>query len=165
MAIGRPRSVELETEEKVHGSFLVGAWGRGGEALGREVSGSPTEHVVDLDRAPHGDRGRRRDAGVPEEGADLGFEPSAEAMAPSAEMVALERRAFADAVAAGQLGAGADPDEVIWLSGALISGVIGMALANEPDVPWGKGRFSPLLPRLLETLPALYPPKPSRRRS
>lgn len=94
-----------------------------------------------------------------------GFEPSPEAMAPSVEMVALERRAFVDAVAAGQLGAGTDPDEVTWLSGALISGVIGMALANEPGVPWGEGRFSPLLPRLLEMLPALYPPKPSRRRS
>jgi AcrR family transcriptional regulator len=94
-----------------------------------------------------------------------GFEPSPEAMAPSVEMVALERRAFVDAVAAGQLGAGTDPDEVTWLSGALLSGVIGMALANEPGVPWGEGRFSPLLPRLLEMLPALYPPKPSRRRS
>jgi hypothetical protein len=94
-----------------------------------------------------------------------GFEPSPEAMAPSVEMVALERQAFVDAIAAGQLGAGTDPDEVTSLSGALITGVIGMALANDPGVPWGEGRFSPLLPRLLETLPALYPPAPSRRRS
>ncbi len=94
-----------------------------------------------------------------------GFEPTLDAFAPSVEMVALQRQAFADAVTAGQLGPGADPDELVWVSGALISGVLGMALANEPGVAWGKGRFSPLLPKLLETLPALYPPKPSRRRS
>jgi AcrR family transcriptional regulator len=94
-----------------------------------------------------------------------GFEPSPEAMAPSVEMVALERQAFADAVAAGQLRAGTDPDEVTNLSGVLVTGVIGMALANEPGVPWGRGRFSPLLPKLLETLPALYPPKASGRRT
>ena len=94
-----------------------------------------------------------------------GFEPSADALAPSIEMVALQRQAFADAVAAGQLGPGADPDELVWMSGALISGVLGMALANEPGQRWGKGRFTPLLPKLLDTLPALYPPKRSSRRS
>jgi AcrR family transcriptional regulator len=93
-----------------------------------------------------------------------GFEPSTDALAPSVEMVALQRRAFADAIAAGQLAPDADPDELVWMSGALISGVVGMALANEPGRPWGKGRFSPLLSKLLETLPALYPPKRSSRR-
>src|SRR5690242_11748484 len=39
------------------------------------------------------------------------FEPSADAFAPSVEMVALNRRALADAVAAGELGAAADSDE------------------------------------------------------
>jgi hypothetical protein len=39
------------------------------------------------------------------------------------------------------------------------------AMANEPDLPGGEGRFSPLLPKLLGTLAALYPPKPARRRS
>jgi hypothetical protein len=38
-----------------------------------------------------------------------------------------------------------------------------MALANEPGQRWGKGRFTPLLPKLLETLPVLYPPKRVRR--
>ena len=94
-----------------------------------------------------------------------GFEPSPEAMAHSVEMVRLQRSALADAVAAGQLGPGADSDEALWLTSVLISGVLGQALANEPGVPWGKGRFSPLLPKLLGTLAALYPPKPARRRS
>ena len=44
-----------------------------------------------------------------------------------------------------------------------VSGVIGQAMANEPGLPWGKGRFSPLLPKLLGTLATLYPPKPTRQ--
>lgn len=92
------------------------------------------------------------------------FEPSPEAMAPSIDMVRLERDALADAVKAGQLGPGADSDEGIWLVSVMVSGVMGQTLANEPDVPWGEGRFSPLLPTLLGTLSSIYPPK-SRRRS
>jgi AcrR family transcriptional regulator len=86
------------------------------------------------------------------------FEPSPDAMAPSIAMVDLQRRALADAVAAGQLGAGARSKEAVFVVSIFVSGVIGQALANEPDLPWGKGRFSPLLPKLLDTLIALYPP-------
>lgn len=93
------------------------------------------------------------------------FEPTPEAMAPSIEMVNLQRQALADAAAAGQLGAGADSDEALWITSILVSGVIGQAMANEPGLPWGEGRFSPLLPKLLNTLAGLYPPKPARRRS
>jgi AcrR family transcriptional regulator len=93
------------------------------------------------------------------------FEPTPEAMAPSVEMVRLQRQALADAAAAGQLGPGADSDEALWITSVLVSGVVGQAMANEPRLPWGSGRFSPLLPRLLGTLAALYPPKPGRRRS
>ena len=93
------------------------------------------------------------------------FEPTPEAMAHSVEMVRLQRQALADAAAAGQLGPGADSDEALWVTSVLVSGVIGQAMANEPGISWGKGRFSPLLPKLLGTLAALYPPKPDRRRS
>jgi AcrR family transcriptional regulator len=93
------------------------------------------------------------------------FEPSAEAFAPSVEMVRIQREALADAVLAGQLGRGADSDEALWATSVFASGVIGQALANEPGVPWGEGRFSPLLPKLLGTLAALYPTKTTRRRS
>jgi AcrR family transcriptional regulator len=94
------------------------------------------------------------------------FEPTAEAMAPSVEMVRLQRQALADAVAAKQLGPGADSDEALWLTSVLVSGVVGQAMANEPGVAWGKGRFTPLLPKLLGTLSLLYPPPVvTRRRS
>ena len=85
-------------------------------------------------------------------------------MAPSVEMVRLQRQALADAVAAKQLGRGADSDEALFVTSVLVSGVIGQAMANEPGLPWGEGRFSPLLPKLLGSLAALYPPTRSRPR-
>jgi AcrR family transcriptional regulator len=90
------------------------------------------------------------------------FEPTPAAMAPSVEMVQLQRQALADAVAAKQLGPGADSDEALWVTSVFVSGVIGQAMANEPGVGWGEGRFSPLLPKLLSVLAALYPPEPAR---
>jgi len=39
---------------------------------------------------------------------------------------------------------------------------IARALANEPELPWRKGRFSPLFPKLMAVLPALYPPRKQR---
>ena len=92
------------------------------------------------------------------------FEPTPAAMAPSIEMVQLQRRALADAVAANQLGPGADSDEALFVTSVFVSGVIGQAMANEPGVPWGQGLFSPLLPKLLPLLATLYPPEPARRR-
>jgi AcrR family transcriptional regulator len=86
------------------------------------------------------------------------FEPSAEAFAPSVEMVALERAAMADAVAAGQLGPDADSDEAVYLVSTLITGVLSQAIANEPDLAWGQGRFTPLFPKLMKLLAAAYPP-------
>lgn len=85
-------------------------------------------------------------------------------MAPSVEMVRLQRRALADAVAARQLGPGADSDEALSVTSVLVSGVIGQAMANDPGLPWGEGRFSPLLPKLLGALTALYPPRATRSR-
>jgi AcrR family transcriptional regulator len=87
------------------------------------------------------------------------FEPSAESMAPSVGMVRLQRDALADAVAAGELGHGADSDEALHLVSIFISGTIGQAIANEPKVRFGKGRFTPLLPKLLDALVLLYPPR------
>ena len=88
------------------------------------------------------------------------FEPSAEAFAPSAEMVALQRAAMADAVAAGQLGPEADSDEAIDLVSTLIVGVLSQAIANEPGLGWGEGRFTTQFPRLMKLLIAAYPPRP-----
>jgi AcrR family transcriptional regulator len=85
------------------------------------------------------------------------FEPSAEAFAASAEMVALQRAAMAEAVARRQLGPEADSDEAVYLLSTLIVGVLSQALANEPDQEWGKGRFTPLFPKLMALVVAAYP--------
>ena len=85
------------------------------------------------------------------------FQPSPEAFDPSVEMVALQRAAITDAIASGQLGP-VDPDEAIDLISTFIVGVLSQAMANEPDLEWGYGRFTPLLSRLVNLIPALYPP-------
>jgi AcrR family transcriptional regulator len=90
------------------------------------------------------------------------FEPSPEAFSASIEMVALQRVALRDAVAAHQLGREADSDAAISVVATFISGVITLAMANEPNVEWGEGRFTPVFPKLMQLLPALYPPKPTR---
>jgi AcrR family transcriptional regulator len=93
------------------------------------------------------------------------FEPSPEAFAPSVEMMELNRKGLADAVAAGELGADGATDEAIYLVSIMIAGTLSQAMANEPDLPWGEGRFSPLFPKLMALLPAAYPPdvKSTRR--
>jgi hypothetical protein len=55
---------------------------------------------------------------------------------------------------------GRDPNGALHVVSILVSGVIGQAMANEPELPWGKGRFTPLLPKLLDLLVALYPRLP-----
>jgi AcrR family transcriptional regulator len=85
------------------------------------------------------------------------FEPSAGAFAPSEEIAALQQQAIVDAVAAGQLGRDAVKDAGFMVS-ILIKGVLTQAIANEPQLPWGKGRFTPLFPRLMDLLPLAYPP-------
>ena len=90
------------------------------------------------------------------------FRPSPEALAPSAEMVALQRAALADAVTAGQLGPDADSDEAVYLASTMITGVLSQAIANEPGLPWGQGRFTPLFPKLMTLLTAAYPAAPAR---
>ena len=62
-------------------------------------------------------------------------------------------------------GPDADSDEAVYLVSILITGVLSQAMANEPDLAWGKGRFSPLFPKLIGLLPAAYPPAaPATRR-
>jgi hypothetical protein len=79
--------------------------------------------------------------------------------------VALQRAALADAVRAGELGPDADSDDALYLVSTLISGVLSQAFANEPGLSWGEGRFTPVFPKLMELLPALYPPRPALRRT
>jgi AcrR family transcriptional regulator len=92
------------------------------------------------------------------------FEPGADSMAASIEMVEMQRRALADAVTTQQLGPQAGSEEAVYVLSVFISGVIGQALANDPDLPWGTGRFTPLLPKLIDLLPALYLPPRTRKK-
>jgi AcrR family transcriptional regulator len=85
------------------------------------------------------------------------FAPSAEAFAPSVEMVTLQRAAIADAVTAGQLGPEANADEAVYLVSTLIVGVLSQAMANEPDLEWGQGRFTSTFPKLMQLFAAAYP--------
>jgi AcrR family transcriptional regulator len=93
------------------------------------------------------------------------FEPSPDAFAPSVEMVELVRRALTEAVAAGELGPGGDSDEAVALVSIFTAGTFSQAASNEPDRPWGEGRFSPLFPKILGLLPAAFPPRGGRPKS
>jgi hypothetical protein len=42
-------------------------------------------------------------------------------------------------------------------------GLISQAMAKEPDLPFGEGRFTRLLSTLFDTFPTIYPPATSRR--
>jgi AcrR family transcriptional regulator len=88
------------------------------------------------------------------------FTPSAEAFAVSMEMVELQRGALADAVAKGELGPQADEESAIYLVSLLIAGALGQAMANEPELPWGEGRFSSWFRPLMRLLPAAFPLDP-----
>jgi len=92
------------------------------------------------------------------------FHPSTEAFGVSMEMVELQRGALADAVAKGQLGPAANEDSAIYLVSTIIVGVLSQAFANEPDLPWGEGRFTPLFPTLMRLLPAAFPPDQKGRK-
>ena len=73
-------------------------------------------------------------------------------------MVAIQRAQLANAVARGEVGPEADSDEAIYLISTLITGVVSQAMANEPDLPWGEGRFTSSFPRLIALFRAAYPP-------
>ena len=92
-----------------------------------------------------------------------GFEPSPDAFAPSEEIARLQQEAIVDAVAAGQLGPDALEEAGVMVS-ILIKGVLTQAMANEPHLEWGEGRFTPTFPKLMKLLPAAYPPPATRSR-
>lgn len=85
------------------------------------------------------------------------FRPSPESFAVSMEMVELQRGLLADAVDKGQLGPAANDEGAIYLVSTIIVGVLSQAFANEPDLPWGEGRFTSLFSTLMRLLPTAFP--------
>ncbi|HEY3563115.1 MAG TPA: TetR/AcrR family transcriptional regulator [Kribbella sp.] len=87
-----------------------------------------------------------------------GFEPSPEAYAPAQETLADARRLLQAAVDAGRLHPDAASDEGVALLTSVTSGVLSQQMANEPDVPFEEGRFTRLLPVVLEMFYQHYAP-------
>jgi AcrR family transcriptional regulator len=86
------------------------------------------------------------------------FEPSPEAFAPSREDMAVVRGAFAAAVRLGQLAPAADSDEAVLLYTVVLSGLISQQLANEPGVPFARGRYSRLTDAAIDRFLSTYLP-------
>jgi AcrR family transcriptional regulator len=87
-----------------------------------------------------------------------GFEPSPEAYAPAQEALADARRHLQKAVDAGRLHPDAASEEGLALLTSITAGVLSQQMANEPDVAFEDGRFSRLLPVVLEMFYQHYAP-------
>jgi AcrR family transcriptional regulator len=91
-----------------------------------------------------------------------GFEASAEAMAPSVEMVELFRTTLRDAQERGELGPGADRDDGVALLSIVQAGIISQQLSNEPHATFERGRFTSMLPQAVGMFVATFPPETPR---
>jgi hypothetical protein len=87
-----------------------------------------------------------------------GYEPSAEAFAPSLDDMADVRAEFAEAVRLGQLSAAADTDDAVRLYTVVVSGLISQQLANQPGTPYAEGLFSRLTGAALDLFFAAFTP-------
>jgi AcrR family transcriptional regulator len=88
-----------------------------------------------------------------------GFEPSAEAFAPSVEFVAEVGGLLQAAAERGELGPGAASEEGAALLSVLVAGIMSQQLANQPQASWDHGSFTRLAPRVLELFRCAYPPE------
>jgi AcrR family transcriptional regulator len=87
-----------------------------------------------------------------------GFEPSAEAFAPSLAMVQDVRRMLGDAVERSQLGPGAATEEGADVLSVLVAGMLSQQLANAPQECFEEGRFTRLGPQIFAMFQDRYPP-------
>lgn len=92
-----------------------------------------------------------------------GFEPSAEAFAPSIELVQEIRRLLAAAADRGELHPAAASEQGEALLSVLLAGVMSQQLANQPRASWDQGRFTRLTPRVLQLFQCAYPPQREKR--
>lgn len=88
-----------------------------------------------------------------------GFEPSPESFAPAIEFLEDLRSRLREAVEAGQLAPEAAGDEAVALYTSLVVGVVSQQFANEPDAPYETGRFTRLVPTVLDLFITRYAPK------
>jgi AcrR family transcriptional regulator len=92
-----------------------------------------------------------------------GFEPSPEAFAPAQDANQDLQQNLQNAVDAGLLHADAASDEGVALYTSITSGVLSQQLANEPDASFEEGRFTRLLPTVLEMFYQRYTPTRGKR--
>jgi AcrR family transcriptional regulator len=88
-----------------------------------------------------------------------GFEPSPAAFAPSLDSVEDLRQHLQEEADAGRLHPDAAGDEAIALFTSQIAGLLTQQIANQPDASFEDGRFSRLLPVVLEMFYQRYAPK------
>jgi AcrR family transcriptional regulator len=87
-----------------------------------------------------------------------GFEPSPEAFAPAVDGLADLRSYLEQSVAAGLLHPDAASDEGMALYTAMTAGVLSQQMANEPDATYESGRFTRLMPVILDMFYERYKP-------
>jgi AcrR family transcriptional regulator len=87
-----------------------------------------------------------------------GFEPSPDAFAPAVEGLEDLRGYLQAAIDAGQLQAGAVSEEGIALFTSMTAGLLSQQMANEPDATYEEGRFTRLMPVVLEMFYQRYTP-------
>lgn len=87
-----------------------------------------------------------------------GFEPSAEAFAPSVAMVDDVQQMLQDAVELGELRPEAAGPEGLTMVSVLAAGVMTQQLANEPHVTYEDGRYTRVAPRLFDMFATYYKP-------
>ena len=92
-----------------------------------------------------------------------GFEPTADAFAPTIAVVDLLRTALREAAALGEIGADATSDDGMALLSTMHFGVISQHLANEPHADWEHGRFTALHARVVGLFALAYPADTGRK--
>ncbi len=88
-----------------------------------------------------------------------GFEPSPEAYAPAVEAIADLRQHLHRAVDAGRLTPDAASEEGVALYTSLLAGLLSQQMANEPDATFESGRYTSLIPTVLDMFIEHYRPR------
>lgn len=87
-----------------------------------------------------------------------GFEPSKQAYEPSLEFVLAINEVLRDAVVRDQLRPEAATEDAQALLSILLAGATTQQLANEPGASFDAGRFTAMLPRLIDMFVEAYRP-------